>query len=406
MKQSYKALLISALFFPIVSSAASFDCNKRGSTLEAFICVDDEVSAMDSEVASQYLKLKKIHASDEFKSANDLAAQRDFLRQRNSACPIPASGYHEAGPIADGIWTCLKSQYRVRLQNLDKQLRDDDNLTPSADASTTEKKKPKAKDIQQSSGKSIQPQEMSADEIMEKADNSKLQKILFNRGMANYYLFGIFIALAGLTFLLIMPKIRKFRSYLSQVTKQLKEKPLPKISLLQALERNPRISIVLCLIFVGLTMSFIDNRNAAEQKSKDIEARNMLMIRETSGEAYRKVIAENTPTTPEREYEAILTCEMNEWHQNLIGCFVNRNLETEIELTNGKSYGLYKGWEFHKIGKENGDGFHIKLKNHFDIKIQNADSTSILGLKVIDSTTGEIVFRKKVSQYGVIQLTN
>ncbi len=115
--------IAALLILPIQGHTASFNCQSVGiTTLEAFICVDNELSDMDSQVAQKYNNLHENYANDAVKREQALADQREFLRLRTVSCPIPATGYQEAGPIADGIWECLKGHYTLRLHALDAEL--------------------------------------------------------------------------------------------------------------------------------------------------------------------------------------------------------------------------------------------------------------------------------------------
>ncbi|MBY0378263.1 MAG: DUF1311 domain-containing protein [Gammaproteobacteria bacterium] len=128
------ALLLAALLLPAPSYAASFDCNKATTKLEAFICLNNELSAMDGEVAEQYYAVRDYNQTDPAKKAEILEAQRAFLQYRTRVCPIPASGYEEAGPVADGILSCLKGHYQLRLNELSKQLENSKKLELSSPA--------------------------------------------------------------------------------------------------------------------------------------------------------------------------------------------------------------------------------------------------------------------------------
>jgi hypothetical protein len=57
-----------------------------------------------------------------------LEAQRAFLQYRTKVCPIPANSYEEAGPLADGVWSCLKGHYQLRLNRLNEQLKNSNKL--------------------------------------------------------------------------------------------------------------------------------------------------------------------------------------------------------------------------------------------------------------------------------------
>ncbi|MCI0557335.1 MAG: hypothetical protein MN733_02490 [Nitrososphaera sp.] len=129
----------------------------------------------------------------------------------------------------------------------------------------------------------------------------------------------------------------------------------------------------------------------------------------TAGRAWEKQF-DSTPITlkVEKNYVAYLTCGMGDNHLNILGCFSNRSSgDTELELKNGDEYGLYKVYNIRSLGQETQqDGLIINLKAPFEIKAQNADDTLILGIKIVETNTGNVVFRKQVGTYGVIAVTS
>jgi hypothetical protein len=88
-----------------------------------------------------------------------------------------------------------------------------------------------------------------------------------------------------------------------------------------------------------------------------------------------------------------------------LACFAGR-VDTEIELSNGRDYGLYKSYQISELGKEYRDGLHINLRSTFDFKAQNSSDDLILGAKVFSRASGEVLFQKQVSKYGVIRVSN
>jgi hypothetical protein len=108
----------------------------------------------------------------------------------------------------------------------------------------------------------------------------------------------------------------------------------------------------------------------------------------------------------EREYPyyAVITCGMQNQHLNIIACFSGRFLRTELELKNGDEYNLYQVQDLMggNVGQETGDGFIIDLRQSFRLVAQNSADNLILGIKIFKRRDNEVVFEKKVSQFGVI----
>ena len=107
-------------------------------------------------------------------------------------------------------------------------------------------------------------------------------------------------------------------------------------------------------------------------------------------------------STSKYPFYAVITCGLNGQHINVLACFN----KTEIELTNGTQYGLYKVYEIQRLGNETRQGFVIDLQNDFSIKLQNSNSSLTLGLKIYKTGSNETVFQKQVAQYGVINVSN
>ncbi len=113
----------------------------------------------------------------------------------------------------------------------------------------------------------------------------------------------------------------------------------------------------------------------------------------------REVVTEKFP------YYAVLFCGINGNNINIQACF-SGDVGTEIELRNGEAYGLYKSYQIPNIGKETRDGLLIDLENNFELTAQNSSENLILGIKVFQKSTNEIVFQKQVSQFGAIKISN
>jgi hypothetical protein len=93
---------------------------------------------------------------------------------------------------------------------------------------------------------------------------------------------------------------------------------------------------------------------------------------------------------------------------NIAACLLGRTnvLNTQLELRNGTSYGLYEGYELDKIGEVTKNGFLINLKNNFSIKVQNSSATFTLGIKVFERSTNKLLYQKQVPLWGVISVSN
>ena len=111
----------------------------------------------------------------------------------------------------------------------------------------------------------------------------------------------------------------------------------------------------------------------------------------------------------EYPYTATLTCGMGGGdHINIFGCFAggSNGVDTELEITNGQNYQMYKVYNLGQAGNEYRTGLEINLKESFKIYAQNSAKSLVLSLKIIDNATGATVFEDSASQYGVISISN
>ncbi|MBT4204109.1 MAG: hypothetical protein HOE17_06005 [Rhodobiaceae bacterium] len=112
----------------------------------------------------------------------------------------------------------------------------------------------------------------------------------------------------------------------------------------------------------------------------------------------------------EYPYTATLTCGMGGGdHINIFGCFAGSGsygADTELEITNGQNYQMYKVYNLGQAGKEYRTGLEINLKESFKIFAQNSAEYLVLSLKIIDNATGATLYQDSAAQYGVINVSN
>jgi len=143
------------------------------------------------------------------------------------------------------------------------------------------------------------------------------------------------------------------------------------------------------------------DRLAAIEKAKQDE----ILRKKQEAERKRKAKVAAEKLAKEYPYYVVVSCGFRGDHINILACFAG-SVDTEIELSNGRDYGLYKSYQISELGKEYRDGLHINLRSTFDFKAQNSSGDLILGAKVFSRASGEVLFQKQVSQYGVIRVSN
>ena len=107
----------------------------------------------------------------------------------------------------------------------------------------------------------------------------------------------------------------------------------------------------------------------------------------------------------EYPYKAILSCEANGSHTNIVACFSGKGkygVDTELKL-NGNVYKLYN---LTKIGRENSDGLVFDLKDKFNLVAQNSNDFLVLKLVIRNRLTNKITFQDSVGYLGAIKVRN
>jgi uncharacterized protein YecT (DUF1311 family) len=95
--------------------AASFDCGKVSKPLETLICLDSEVSALDSSLGEMYRNAFRSVAIENQSRLRD--EQRSWLQERNKACALN-SGDVTNPPVRTTKVSCLRKMYQARLETL------------------------------------------------------------------------------------------------------------------------------------------------------------------------------------------------------------------------------------------------------------------------------------------------
>lgn len=127
------------------------------------------------------------------------------------------------------------------------------------------------------------------------------------------------------------------------------------------------------------------------------------------------------------KYEALLTCGINGSHINILACFAKSGSygsQTSLSVTRDGFQQLYRVYELANVPQTTGsvvvgpntslpdgmlvddDGLHILLPDRFVITAQNSQEHLILGIRIFNIKTREIVFQQEVGEYGVIKVGN
>lgn len=100
-------------------------------------------------------------------------------------------------------------------------------------------------------------------------------------------------------------------------------------------------------------------------------------------------------------YVAYISCGMGGGHIVTAACFG----DTDLEVRNGSTYGLYKIYSLDQAGVETGRGLMIKLRRSFSIRAQNSDDTLVLGVEVQDATTRKVLFQQQAGKFRTVRVS-
>jgi len=100
-------------------------------------------------------------------------------------------------------------------------------------------------------------------------------------------------------------------------------------------------------------------------------------------------------------YVAFISCGMGGGHIVTAACFG----DTDLEVRNGSTYGLYKIYSLDQAGVETGRGLMIKLRRSFSIRAQNSDDTLVLGVEVQDAATRKVLFQQQAGQFRTVRVS-
>lgn len=125
-------------------------------------------------------------------------------------------------------------------------------------------------------------------------------------------------------------------------------------------------------------------------------------------ERQKSDVAEAARIAREFPFFAEVTCNNGGYGNFQIHACFTGSQNIQFELHNGSDYQFYTLPDIFNLSARSGRNSEaiINLKNKFQIKMQNAGGDWILGLRIIKRQSGEVVFQKKVSGYGVISVKN
>ena len=167
-------------------------------------------------------------------------------------------------------------------------------------------------------------------------------------------------------------------------------------------------------------LTYLDDRSNAQQQNMDVNEYRDARVKEEERlakeeERLAKIARDaeakrQADFAREYPYTATLSCGMSGGdHINIVACFVGSGsygVDTELEITNGQNYQMYKPYSLSQAGSEYYNGLEINLRNNFKIFAQNSSEYLVLSLKIVDNATGATLYQDSAAQYGVINISN
>ena len=154
-------------------------------------------------------------------------------------------------------------------------------------------------------------------------------------------------------------------------------------------------------------LSYLSDLEEARSKGIDIlkqrDIRIQALKKEREAQAAKKE-KQKIAYAKKYPYYAVLSCEANGSHANILACFSGGQYGADTDFTlNGK---IYKAYNINQVGRENSEGLAFDLTNDFSVVAQNANDFLILKLVITNRLTNKIVYQKEVGQYGVIRISD
>ena len=159
---------------------------------------------------------------------------------------------------------------------------------------------------------------------------------------------------------------------------------------------------------ISNVLIYLDDLSNAQKQNMDVNEYRDARVKEEKRLEEIARLAEakrQAEFAKEYPYTAILTCGMGGGdHINIVACFSggSSGVDTELEITNGQNYQMYKTYNLRSAGNEYRSGFEINLKDSFTIIAQNSSKYLLLSLEIIDNETGMKLYEQSASQYGLV----
>jgi hypothetical protein len=169
------------------------------------------------------------------------------------------------------------------------------------------------------------------------------------------------------------------------------------------------INIMLPIALTILISGCNKNDDSLNAMAEAQEIRNQLRSPQEQKEAQEEMEIENGKNRFNSEFPfyAVISCGIGAGHVNIMSCFSGSR--GALEIKNGNEYGLYKIMQISNKMVPNSEnsknGLIVNLRKGFEIEAtSDGGNNMILGIKILDRVTGQILFEKQVGNLDFIMV--
>lgn len=165
-------------------------------------------------------------------------------------------------------------------------------------------------------------------------------------------------------------------------------------------------------MMLALALAACESRSESSTQVQESEQESSAATDSSGDDEVESDAAEPVDESVRYPYAAIVSCSTSSFQADLVACFSGSSsrLDTNLELKNGDKYDMYQPVDIMSLGKRTSEGVRIELSRNFEMTMQNASDSLILGVKIVNNVPsddfGKVIFEKKVSEFGVIKVSN
>lgn len=171
------------------------------------------------------------------------------------------------------------------------------------------------------------------------------------------------------------------------------------------------MSRLIVALLLASALAACDSKNATSQEAEREEQ--TTEVAQASGDLQVESDSEESAGEDVKyPYAAIVSCSTSSFQTDLMVCFAGSSSrpDTNLELKNGDEYDMYQPGDLINVGRRTSEGVRIELSRNFELTMQNASESMLLGVKIVNnipsSDFDKVIYEKKVGEFGVINVSN